>query len=99
MADILPKFKLYTTISIMQIIMNIVILIFQSDLSSINSTLVGTVSIIGGFLPFASILNYAFLGLPSLLMSIVSIFTVIFSIVQTFLIVVMIANIVPTENV
>ena len=99
MASIMPKFKLYTLISIFSLLINIVVWIF----TTLNFSLItfATTGVIGGFIPFVSLINLAVTmpDLPSEIIAIIGVFTLMFSIIQTFLIIVMIANVVPTENV
>ncbi len=98
MTDSLPKIKAYITISIFQLMMNITALIFQENLTSIDGLLIGGTAISTSFIPFVSLVNLAFVDFPLIVLGIFAIFTVIFSAVQTLLIVMLALNIAPLTD-
>jgi len=88
MADVIPKLKMYVFISIIQLLINLVALIFSSGISAISSI----TTTITAFIPFIGLLNLAFLGIPTEAFVIIGLITGLFSVIQTFIILVVIGG-------
>lgn len=101
MSDVLPKFKLYMFISFISIFLNIGYVLYTfilTDSFNIISLLAGFGS---SFVPFISTISlvFSFGSIPIEVIAFVGIFTTIISIIQTYLIAVMILNILPLWDV
>lgn len=95
MADALPKVKMWIFLSTFKLIINISVI-----LSSGKTDLLGLFSSIGGaFVPFVELIGVATSGLPVEVIGFIAVFTGIISAIQLYLIIVIIANFVPTINV
>lgn len=101
MSDVLPKFKMYMFISFISIFLNIGYVLYTfilTDSFNILSLLAGFGS---SFIPFISTISlvFAFGSIPVEVIAFVGVFTTIISIIQAYLIVIMVLNLLPLEDV
>lgn len=95
MADVLPKIKMWIFLSIFKLMITISV-----TLASGKIDLLGLFGSIGGaFVPFVELIAIVTTGFPIEIISFISIFTAIISAIQIYLLIVIIANFVPTVNV
>jgi hypothetical protein len=101
MSDVLPKFKLFMFISVMSILLNLGYNIYLSALNDSVNILLLLSGFGTAFIPFINTISLAFTltNVPVEVIAFIGIITTAISIVQTYLIAIMILNLLPLEDV
>ena len=94
MSDSLPKMKLYIFISIIQLLMNMVVVIFTLTSLSGAFNLIRNSAMEGfsSFVPFVSFIGLASLDLDPSFALLMGVFVTLFSAIQTYIIVVIVGG-------